>query len=267
MVNKNTDPALIIEQNHLQNWLYWGRWPGLKVVEEPYLTWTLSDIPYPIFNNILAPNLPPNLVGHAVEDSQGRARVRKVSTCWRLGPSAQPAGLAEELLAAGFEHWFSEPGLSISLKELKAPDPLDLDLTFERISNELDLQQFCDIILPLYEYDEPASKAWYELLLEMGFRTQDPLHHYLAILEGKPVATTSVFEHRRFANLSYVGTRPEFQRRGIASRLVTHVLQDSIARGCHTSVLYASPEGAQMYRRLGFQDHGEMNLYTWSPEL
>ena len=58
-----------------------------------------------------------------------------------------------------------------------------------------------------------------------------------------------------------VATPPEHRRRGIAGWLVWKVLDDARRDGMRTGSLQASRAGAPLYERIGFADHGYLELW------
>ncbi len=85
--------------------------------------------------------------------------------------------------------------------------------------------------------------------------------------EAVGCAIVSVLEHYRryvfgtensYVNAVYV--RPEYRRRGIASRLMQLVVAWSRERGCKSVRLRSSDEGRSLYKSLGFHTGREMEL-------
>lgn len=77
----------------------------------------------------------------------------------------------------------------------------------------------------------------------------------LARWDGEPAAVLAWYEGEDRLLLQ-LATRVPFRNRGIAKALLCHVLVDSYAKGCRSSILFVDPEDTpiQLYRRLGFVD-------------
>ncbi|GAA0803520.1 GNAT family N-acetyltransferase [Spirilliplanes yamanashiensis] len=58
------------------------------------------------------------------------------------------------------------------------------------------------------------------------------------------------------ANVSFVGTRAEFRRRGLARAVVARALRDARGRGATHATLQSTAEAVGLYRGLGFRDAG-----------
>ncbi|MGO8946499.1 MAG: GNAT family N-acetyltransferase [Ktedonobacterales bacterium] len=67
------------------------------------------------------------------------------------------------------------------------------------------------------------------------------------------------------AYIGLVGVEPSFQRRGVASYLMSQLLEWSYSRGCTTVLLDASDAGEPLYRRLGFVTEDTVGVWTASP--
>ncbi|GAA0485832.1 hypothetical protein Ade02nite_09440 [Paractinoplanes deccanensis] len=65
------------------------------------------------------------------------------------------------------------------------------------------------------------------------------------------------------ANISFVTTRDEFQRRGLGRAVMTQALRDARDRGETHATLQSTPAGLRLYHGLGFRDVGSWQ--EWVP--
>ena len=75
-------------------------------------------------------------------------------------------------------------------------------------------------------------------------------------------ATAAVLDHEGDASLFFVATAPGHRRRGYATAAVKAALGAATQRGCTTASLLATPDGVDLYARLGFTDLGPAELWA-----
>src|SRR5260370_10076813 len=76
----------------------------------------------------------------------------------------------------------------------------------------------------------------------------------IATDDGRIVATTATLPYGgRFAWISMVLVAPDYRRRGLATRLMQQAMRE-LAAAKLVPVLDATPDGREVYRRLGFED-------------
>lgn len=86
-------------------------------------------------------------------------------------------------------------------------------------------------------------------------------HAYVARLDGRPAAALAIIDRGDDAYVALVATRPEAQRRGLASELLRHALREAAERGIATTTLEATAAGAPVYARLGYHDVGVVEMW------
>jgi [ribosomal protein S18]-alanine N-acetyltransferase len=94
--------------------------------------------------------------------------------------------------------------------------------------------------------DNPASRCW------------------VAELDGKVVGMIVVWLIVEEAHVATIATHPDFRRKGIAKRLLSHALQRLMEQGALSSFLEvrASNVVAQaLYRKMGYEETGRRRRY------
>jgi GNAT superfamily N-acetyltransferase len=87
------------------------------------------------------------------------------------------------------------------------------------------------------------------------------LRTYLARLDGEPASTVAVRYADGDCPVWNVATSERARGRGLATRLMAKALADARAAGCETTTLQATALGAPIYRRLGYQDFGSLQMW------
>jgi len=65
--------------------------------------------------------------------------------------------------------------------------------------------------------------------------------------------------------IHYVATEAAYRRRGLATRLLTAVMQRGRADGMRTATLQASPDGLPVYRKMDFREVGLLRAFVRPP--
>jgi hypothetical protein len=97
-----TSLSIAIEENLFALLLAFRRWPRAEVHDEAEIKWSITDIPFALFNSIFRAQLPPEKVESYIRAIIAHANLRKVPLLWGTGPATQPADLGEYLKRAGF---------------------------------------------------------------------------------------------------------------------------------------------------------------------
>lgn len=94
--------------------------------------------------------------------------------------------------------------------------------------------------------DNPASRCW------------------VAELDGKVVGMIVVWLIVDEAHVATIATHPDFRRKGVAKRLLSHALQKLMEQGARSSFLEVrESNGAaqEMYRKFGYEETGRRRRY------
>lgn len=94
--------------------------------------------------------------------------------------------------------------------------------------------------------DNPASRCW------------------VAELQGKIVGMIVVWLLVDEAHVATIATHPEFRRKGIAKRLLSHALRHLISEGARSSFLEVRESNfaaQEMYRKFGYEETGRRRRY------
>src|SRR5262249_17283395 len=150
---------------------------------------------------------------------------RHLPMLWHTGPSTRPTDLGAILLAHGLTHVEDEPGMAADLLALdEEVAPLPAALAFTPVQDTAALRAWIDVWLhpvPSIELRERFLAA----IAGLGFAQERPLRHYLGVLDGRPVATATLFFGAGVVSVQHVVTHSAFRRRGIGAAMTLRALR------------------------------------------
>jgi GNAT superfamily N-acetyltransferase len=253
-----------IESNVFAFFSLFRRWPAAELHDEPDAMWSLTDVPFPLFNSVLRARIADEQVDAVVDAAIGRCRSRGVPMLWWTGPATRPVDLPARLLARGFVHEVDAPGMAIDLSAPAAVPPAVAGLTVERVVGARSLQPWCDVAVAGFGMPEFVGPHFFDLFSSIGLADDEPVRHYLGRLDGEAVAAATLFLGAGVAGIYDVATIPAARQRGIGAAMTRHGLADARAAGYHFGILQSSAMGAPVYRRLGFREYCTIGQYLWT---
>jgi GNAT superfamily N-acetyltransferase len=256
----------VLDQTAVQSCLAWRVWPELEVQEGPELCWIGCSDPFPIFNVVLKARMEPEKADQRIDALLAAAWRRNVSLGWYTTPCTRPSDMGERLLSRGFVLGGITAGMAADLSALEEDRPLQSDLIIEEVSNLDALKAWCNVMTSVFEFPESAACSWFRLHAAMGLGEDKPWHHYLAWMNGRPVATSSLFLGPDAAMLASVATVSDARRQGIGTAVTRKALHEARVRGYSIAVICSSDMGKDVYRQMGFEEICEMCMYFWSAD-
>jgi len=122
-------------------------------------------------------------------------------------------------------------------------------------------------ILPLIKAFQSTSEisTQYVNTHTLALKKKVDLHHFSLYKQEQPIASITLSLHNNIARIDDVGTLPEFQRKGYATRLITYALSKAKKLGAKHCFLSASESGFSVYQKLGFKTLFTYNIYSKKP--
>jgi GNAT superfamily N-acetyltransferase len=237
--------------------------PNVELSIGRYLTWLITDLPDHFMNLVVCNQLPSEGIDDLIENTLVHFRslnIRKLSWLTRAGMSS--AKINRILLAHGLKFrgsFATEMAVNLSL----VPDdlPTHPNLRIVPVDDERTLKEWIHVASMGFGIGEKFEPVWYDFFVDAIFDAR--FQTYLALLDGKPVATAQLFLSEGVAGIYNVVCIPEARGQGIGSAVTLAPLLKARELGYQIGILQASQTGYNVYRRLGFQDFGKLSLYLW----
>ena len=253
-----------VEANLFAFFQHLAGWPRVELHADRDCCWTLSDLPFPLFNSVLRARISDDRADEVIGARIAACRRRDVPMLWWTGPSSTPSDLGARLGRHGFvlEAAYGMAGdLDRGSLELAA-DPA---LSIAPVEDAETLSTWSRVLCDAFGAPHPFGDAFAELAVAIGLGARSPFRHFLARVNGEPAGTVSLFLGAGVAGIYDVATLPERRRRGIGRRLTVAAMQDARALGYRMAILHSSSLGVGMYHALGFKDVCPIGQHVWVP--
>jgi GNAT superfamily N-acetyltransferase len=268
LVPDASDPVVIaaIEANIAAFYIHLGGAPGAEVHVENDLTWFATGIPSAGFNGVMQTRLAPGASTAEVDACIGEMIAtftrRGLPMVWWVTPSTSPPGLSAYLTARGFSSIGARPYMAADLATLPQQIPQLSGVDITTVTDASTYVAWVRVFAASYGQQPDVAQRYFELISPRVGGAQTDIQHYLAWLDGTPVATATLFLHEDIAGLYHVGTLPEARGQGIGTAIVLTTLLEAWSRGLRHGVLFSSPMGLNIYRRLGFKVYCQFDRYV-----
>jgi len=240
-----------------------GRSPSVELSVGRYLTWLITNMPDHFMNLVVCTQLPSDGIDELIDSALTHFKslnIRRLSWLAREGVPATE--IKKFLLVHGLT--FSESFATEMAADLRSlPDslPTPIGLKIVPVVAGKTLRQWIHVASTGFGVRGEFEKVWYDFFVEAIFDTR--FRTYLAVLNDQPVATSQLFLSAGVAGIYNVTCIPEVRGQGIGAAITLAPLLQAREMGYHISILQASQLGYRVYRRLGFQDFGQLSVYLW----
>jgi GNAT superfamily N-acetyltransferase len=250
-----------IEEALFTQWSHVGRWPGATLHEDHGLMWFETPITHLPYNGVIRTRVDPGVdVERLVAAVTGTFGARDVQSFWMLHPTSR-ADLPELLARHDVRPVERMTGMSIELADRRPPAPSDVE--FREVVGDHDMDAYIELTMELFGIpaDERAAVAAFHTHWGPG---RIAGHRYIGWLGDAPIAKAylSVAGPPGVASIYGMGVRPEARGRGVAAGLTAILLDRATDLGMTRAVLHATDMARDVYRRAGFVERCELQVYA-----
>lgn len=168
---------------------------------------------------------------------------------WSVWVADDDSGTREVLEGRGHELFMESRAMTFDLDRI--PDPDD-ELEF---TAKADWAEVCSVNDAAWHMDPGTFHRG------MGPDRPDDCRAYGAVWQQWLAAVVATIDNEGDCGIHLVATLPEARRQRFAGRLLHRALLDARERGCVTTTVQASPHGAPLYARFGYQDLGPLEQW------
>ena len=233
---------------------------GMQVYQEAGLSWVDSALKSDTFN-VAFVSRSQDVSSPEIEKLQSFYRVRQAAFClWVPEDQFTPelehcmtyAGLKRQATAVGMGMHCSD----VQLGEVKA-------IGIERVSTAEQLTAYASVIAANWSPPDLDVQHFYRHATPAYLAPNSPSKLFVFRQQGKVIATGELFAvNEQTAGIYGLCTLEEHRQKGIATMMMSYIMQEACQCGFEYLILHASEAGLGIYQRLGFVTH--TNLFEYA---
>jgi GNAT superfamily N-acetyltransferase len=177
-----------------------------------------------------------------------RFRMHQLPSTWHLDAGTQPADLRERLDRLGCRPVRPAVGTAAPIVEATRGMRDLPQLAVDRVTTADDLSTWIDVWTSVSGEPRAPRETLYASL---GLKRLEPLRHYLARLNGRPVGVSQLFLGQQAAGVYAVAVRPDYRRIGIGAALVQRPLLEARTLGYDLAVADPAADTLPFFTTLG----------------
>ncbi len=255
----NAGPVSFVERGLEECFRTFAALPGAVVEDRDDVLAVRTDLPLTFLNGISRTAFAAD-ANERVRETAAWFRDRGTPFRWWLTPSVEPPDLIRVLAANGLRHFYYATGMAADISD-GGPVREVTGLSIVRVKDGRTLSTWVDVFAEVFSLSEKAKGVWYDVYSRL-----DTWRHFLAMLDGRPVATTSLCLGGEVGGIFHVGTLPEARGRGVGAAVTAAAMREAADTGCTVAALQSSEMAVNVYRSIGFEVCCELELYDWKPE-
>ena len=138
------------------------------------------------------------------------------------------------------------------------------DLEIVKVVEKNQYEIWEDIALTIFNFPKEITKGYYLHFFE--HKNEGDQTAFIGYYKGKLVAISLVCFKQGVAGIYFVGTIKEARGKGIGTAITYAAVKEAQERGYEIVILHASKMGYNVYKKMGFNEVGQINFLTWRPE-
>lgn len=252
--------AAEIEANLAHHFSLFGSLPGSVGSITRDRTWVATRVSHPVPNGVFRFEVSPSHTDIAIDEILSEFDSRAIPFRWIVGPSARPADLGDRLQARGLCHTRDWIGMAADLEPARAFDRRS-EAAIAEVESVGNFADYLRVLGDGFGFPDELIDLFGATFGQRTLGPSEPLRHFVAYVDGRPAATTTIHAVEGVAGIYWVATVPWARRRGIGTDLVDYVLCAAALAGARLAVLHSTAMGLGPYRRAGFRDVCLLALY------
>ncbi len=169
----------------------------------------------------------------------------------------------EKMNKNGFGLSEIEKGMYIDTCEIKEKDHKYDGFTIKKVSSAKEMEEFSEVIASIFGETEEAYyvKKQYDILGKKRIYTDSEMTFYAGYLDDEPVSCGTVYITKESTGIYDVAVKENHRKKGFGSAMFAHLMGEAKKNNTEYCILQASSDGAGIYRKMGFTDVCDIDVY------
>lgn len=180
----------------------------------------------------------------------------KMPFTWCVVSNSKAAKEKDFFAEQGFIYSETLTAMMLDLNEFNDQIPLNENEKIKEVQTIEDVEKFRQIIKSAFSLVLIDLQKYYGLY-EMS-KTKKINYQIFLSVDDVPASSGQFYFDENLIMIDDIATAPDFQKKGLAKKMLNHLLNTGKARGFTQAALIATPEGFDLYQKLGFRP---INLY------
>jgi hypothetical protein len=230
---------------------YVGTGSCLESYRATNIAWVITGVPSADYNGVIWPRLSEEEADQLGPILVDRFRFHQLPALWQFDAGTQPSDLGTRLTALGCERLPEGVSLGASIVHATSRMRALPQLQVDRVTTAEDLSVWMDLWCQITRESRTTRENLY---MSLGLKRFEPLRHYVARLDRRPVGVSQMFLGQRAAGIHAVAVREDLRRLGIGSALVQGPLVEARTLGYELAVATSTPDVRTLFAALGFAE-------------
>lgn len=238
---------------------------GESVVEHGWVQLTMSRAKTHYRNGVYFSELDEATVNEKLEETIAHYNSVECPFRWVVGPTTTPENMKDILLDRGFEFFENQLGLALEIKDFNfSADPsIEIqEVTLDNYWDWLDCNSFG------WSHPPGAKERFAKEVEAELSREKQRTFYFMAVHEGKVVATSSYLQFENFVHLSGSVVLPEFRKKGFYRAMLDWRIKEASKKGIEVVTISAVEKtSAPICMALGFKKECTFSVYVYEKEF
>ena len=241
----------------------WRKAPQVHFNETENIKRMTTKVPHPMWNGVFLARLTEENVDEKIRENIEYFKELQLPWSWFIGPSSRPLDLQHRIEEYGLTKKHLMPGMAVELESMRDDFTTPSGFVVKQVRDLGVLRDFVDVASQIMNLFMGQTYEFFLYEATAIFDEEIPRYDYVGYLDDVPVATSILVCSETVAGVNTVCSLPEARGRGIGTEMSMVTLRKARSLGYKVGVLLSSEKGYGVYKKIGFEECGEMGFYRF----